>query len=535
MPEMMKPLKVRVPGMIKAKIMMGTIVIPETPVGATNPYALAGALALQKDDIKIDWENVPEDEIPGKLAEYLGPYENLFDPMDCPTLYQGLVPLPMTKMGIPLPKENRSPFWISHNPYRDALIRSVLEKTGTKTPESGGDSGFSVIRRDDFFRLAAAGAFLEIPPDSDLTKRTISLTGAGSTQLLSMEVGHSPTGGTSTTGAWAPLGTWFTNVNTTNDILKEVIDDHLQGAVPDCFLIAAMTAWFWKAWPAGLPSKAAVSASYNVAMYNPDGSRPDLTVTKDLPKATTGATIPVYAKLTAANEMYPCIYEKEYAKLRNCPNWGSTTHPDISKLQGGNPLEALHALSQMQYTWSGANPTAYYTVTHAELGLTGLDNAQNLTRFLSQFSAEGKALYPMVAWTYYTGGNYAPPADRVAAPSNVRYVADWMVANHTYAVLGLVKPNMTSVSPAPAANYVILRNPFGPTYGGKPSMVNYPENPVPGGIISQTTMWSPKPGSSYSLNIGQVTGADGKTKPDGIFAMRLDQFRLYFESVGWVV
>ncbi len=170
-------------------------------------------------------------------------------------------------------------------------------------------------------------------------------------------------------------------------------------------------------------------------------------------------------------------------------------HPDISQLQGGTPLEALSSLTGMAYSWNSYNPdtsgqtTAYYTVTHPDLGFTGISKA----RFEAQFSSNGKALNPMVAWTYYTGGDNSVTG-RVAAPANVRYNSDWMVANHTYAGTGVraSKHNCSFPLAAPA-NYVILRNPFGPTYGGKPDMNNYDENHQPLGILDQQTPWTWSP------------------------------------------
>lgn len=511
-----------------------------TPIGATNLYALARAIAWQNGDC-FEWEQFrSKQKVLDTIEKYLGPYETLFDPMESPILYQGVLPTPMVKIGHPLQKDGRPDLWVVDNLIRDNVIRGALAKEGIETTDPAGTGEFSVIPSPDL-----KGPAVPVLARVTEIKRQISVP-LGQRQLMTYNV--SATGvGTESSSCTTAATTWgtcngvtYTNVNTDNDILNEVVDDPVQGAVPDCFFIAAMSAWFWWKWPVAIPQYRPVTATIKPVLYDRNQGTPDLTVSSELALPTPNATRPVYASITPSNEIYPAILEKAYAKLRNCgdsalPSGAPIKNPEVSNLTGGDPLDALQALSNMQYTWVGGTaisdkPTAYYTKSPDPSDLIGLDSASNRTDFISRFSGKGKALYPMVAWTYYTGGNNQPPSpDRMRAPLNVRYVSDWLVANHAYSVLGakLVDNN----------RYIILRNPFGPTYGGKPTMVGYPNYTLGIDTVYQDVYnWQPVSTSDYTLNIGQKQdGAAGKAKPDGIFALRFDQFRIYFEAVGWVV
>jgi hypothetical protein len=279
-----------------------------------------------------------------------------------------------------------------------------------------------------------------------------------------------------------------------------------------------MSAWFWYNWPSTLlKGPRNITSDITVTLYNRDGSISARTVPDELPIPTVTSTRSVYAGITPQNEVYPAIWEKAYADLRGCgispvQSASGRTNPDVAKLTGGDPLDALAAVSGYKYSWLDPTRTAYYT--------TDLDTAA----FSAAFNQYGKAKYPMVAWTYYTGGDTNPPPDRIHAPSTVRYVADWMVANHAYTVLGRKKIGV---------DYIFLRNPYGPTYGGIPDMTAYEPVNDAAGIYKNAYLWQPAIGT-YRLNVGQVKSGT-RAKPDGIFALKLDLFKTYFEAVGWVV
>lgn len=486
-----------------------------TPVGATNPYALARVIAEQQTGEIIVWENIPTiEKVQEKLTTYLKtPYENLFDPAKSQVLFLGLLPAKIAMLGPSHQHDGRPDLNRVINPVMEKVISEALKMEGVDMTNAAAvamytDKITSKIQKAQMAAIRSIGKSMGSVP---LGQRPMSyeISGTG--------VGKQSSGCTESNVIWKTLPKYYTNYpNVATHDLAAVVDDFLQGSLPDCFLLAAMSAWFWYNWP--LPKGPRnMTPDITVPLYNPDGSSSARLVPGELPLPTANSERPVYAGITPQNEVYPAIWEKAYADLLGCgpspvQSAGGRTNPDVAKLTGGDPLYALAAVSGYKYSWIGTSPTAYYT--------TGLNTAA----FSAAFDANGKAKYPMVAWTYYTGGDTNPPPDRIHAPPGVRYVTDWMVANHAYTVLGRKKIGV---------DYIILRNPYGPTYGGIPDMTNYPLTPDTAGIYKNAYPWKPTSGT-YTLNIGQVKSGT-RAKPDGIFALKLDLFKTYFEAVGWVV
>ncbi len=493
--------------------------VPLTPVGASNPYALARVITEQQTGEIIEWDTIPTpEEVQAKLRTVLKiPYENLFDPAKSQLLFMGVLPAIAARSGPAHPHDGRPDLDFRINPVREKIILEALKKQGLDITEPAAVERYtgqitSKIQKAQRAAMRSLTRHLgTVPPSQRLLSYEISGTG----------VGKQSSSCTETNGIWKALpgGYYYTNYpNVTTHSLGAVVDDFLQGSLPDCFLLAAMSAWFWYTWPSNLPKGAKnITTDIKVTLYDRDGSSSERTVPNELPLPAATSTRPVYAGITPQNEIYPAIWEKAYADLRGCGNSPvqsatGKTNPDVAKLTGGDPLDALQAVCGGTYTWLPPTPTAYYT--------TGLDS----TAFSAAFDQYGKARYPMVAWTYYTGGDSNPPPDRIHAPASVRYVSDWMVANHAYTVLGRKRIGV---------DYIFLRNPYGPTYGGVPDMTTYDPVNDAAGIYRNAYLWKPTSGT-YTLNVGQVKSGT-RAKPDGIFAIKLAHFLTYFEAVGWAV
>jgi hypothetical protein len=260
------------------------------------------------------------------------------------------------------------------------------------------------------------------------------------------------------------------------------LTDPVQGALGDCYFIAALSSVAW-ARPYVIAQRNRATGTGQAQFVDmielyANGKWSKVEVTENLPLTSPTNTY-IYARSSESGEIWPAVYEKAYAKWRTN---SSSDKPDYAPLAGGDPVLALQTLTGLAptYQWTTAN------------------SAHDIWQKIRSNCISMKTFNPMVAWTYGT------------SPSpNVNYTNAHIVANHAYSILGWQFSNNQE--------YVVLRNPWGTTE----ATLN-----VDGGIWSAfdapyyagSGFWRPIPMSNN----------------DGVFALRSDTFKSYFAGYGWV-
>lgn len=266
---------------------------------------------------------------------------------------------------------------------------------------------------------------------------------------------------------WRDMGDFFKDVTEYND--------PIQGAVGNCYLIAAMAAVAW-ADPYTIVHRNRATGTgetdrTNAIQWHSKGG------SKDAPNRMVEVTDKVlvnasnfmpYCRSRDPNEIWPALYEKSFAK------WilqDTSDVPDITKTAGGDPAKATAQITgKKPYYWATNNRTA-----------------DQLSAIVREHSANNKTFAPMTAWTYGSGPMYNG--------SNI-------AGNHAYTILGWAWKN--------SKHYIVLRNPWGQT---EPAGLNTYQ-----GLLSffDRSFWRP-------INtIGN----------DGVFALEQSAFKYYFAGLG---
>jgi hypothetical protein len=273
-------------------------------------------------------------------------------------------------------------------------------------------------------------------------------------------------------------------------------DDVVQGCVPDCYYLASLYSTAWVK-PATITDQ---KPPFNFTFYYPPGT-PDNTSAFPIPApgiTVDKAQLPlkkitqpdssvaynfVYARSTTpSNEIWPSVFEKAYAKFIGVRSAdGDLDHPDISQIGEGSAFQTL------------VNLTGLNLVLDDKTSLTANYSSGDdiFTTIQSKMCTAGvkKAAKPGVAYTYRNGP----------------YSDDKLVANHTYSILGWHQEN--------SKNYIVLRNPYGPTWYKDPRMYD-----------DQGSL----------ARLGWAPAGRRLDKEDGIFGLRADLFLTYFEAFNWV-
>ncbi len=260
------------------------------------------------------------------------------------------------------------------------------------------------------------------------------------------------------------------------------LTDPVQGALGDCYFIAALSSVAWaRPYVIAQRNRATGAGQQNfvdMIEFYTSGKAVKLEVSELLPLQSPGNLF-IYARSSEAGEIWPAIYEKAYAKwLTN----DAGDKPNYAPIAGGDPVGALAQLTGLaaNYQWN------------AKL------SAHNIWQAVRANSISMKTFNPMVAWTYGT----APSPD-------VNYNNAHIAANHAYSILGWGYTNNQE--------YIILRNPWG-TYD---STLN---------VLGGDWMAWDQPyygGQGYWRVVHMATN-------DGIFGLRSDTFQKYFAGFGWV-
>jgi hypothetical protein len=261
------------------------------------------------------------------------------------------------------------------------------------------------------------------------------------------------------------------------------LDPIQQKGIPDCYLMAALSALAWV-------------CRVNITLPNAQGDVPlkirgrDFTArkTEELPVDAGGNL--TCARSSGPNETWPAIYEKMYAKFLNIgSDPGSPSNPDVCNgmPKDGNALVTLVDLT----SWTD----------HSE-------PSANYKKIFTDLTTETKVKYPVVAST----------PDLSGIPTGYA-----VMPKHDYSVLG-------TYSEA-GKDYIVLRNPLGSVSQNS-------------GITMKTTgSWTYKD-RCYKKNAEEYKpiypGGIPPTKTlnfdlsRGLFALEVSEFTKYFIKFGWL-
>jgi hypothetical protein len=253
------------------------------------------------------------------------------------------------------------------------------------------------------------------------------------------------------------------------------VSDPIQGGVPNCYLIAAMSA-VASAQPHRIKHMTRATGPgqqdfVNTVRFFDEETHAahDVEVGDAIPLNHSNK-LPLYARSSDSGECWPSILEKAYAK------WESGhkgDRPDIPSTANGSAARACAQLTGL-------------TVFRVATKDTSADDLWSLVQANSKGS---RTKNPMVAATYPTGG---------AAPGKVVYADANLVAGHAYSVLGWHQRK--------TKRYVILRNPWGKTEASA-------------GNLDET------------LNLHDL-GSIKLATNDGIFGLEIGVFKKYFGHLG---
>lgn len=499
--------------------------MPDTPfLIARNPRALA-EIVLGRP---IDWSRIDN---PRQLVEDVlqTPYEQLFDPTFDSPVYLGFG---VNEKGTVIVRE--PPFTSIQDRGGNDLERfpevdlDKIRHVGDLEALTGVAAGKLPVR--SLVPSRAGGWTVEIGPGP--AARNAVLARIFPKDVLDriwdkafISLGWTPSG-----GQWIDGGRFF-------DEAAEFFDP-VQGGLGDCWLIAAMSSVAW-ALPYTVAQRSRATGANNTQFTNqfefvdPANGQTHTFEATDQIVVWSGTSSPMYGHSSETGEIWPAMVEKAYAMWR-----GGTTddHPDLTVLNGGDPVHASAALTgrKPQYTWTASTSTT------------------DLLHLVKSHSASYRTLDPMTAWTYGSGDD---------SPDKVNYSDANLVAGHAYSVLGWTTgPQLVShlemvgldrkllrfASPADTApsasapsagsavggsvigplqdrghleilrllrqDYIVLRNPWGYTEATSGQL---------NGVIPMRdiSFWR-------SIDLGAV---------DGVFAIDVPTFKRYFAGIGVAV
>lgn len=439
--------------------------------GVINPYALAEVVSGRK----IDWAKVDN---PARLLESLlgTPYEELFDPKYGGPLYFGSrLDERMRVQRAPEPLLEVEPR-LDHDDLSAPLDPDLsgVRRLG----ELAKIRGFQELAELRVRRIAYEGArniavLLELP-DHNRLERLARLFPKDVLQRIVLDPKFLGDQGWTPPGAeWRDVGNFFAEA-------AEYFDP-IQGAVGDCYLIAALSSVAW-ARPDAIQHVTRATGTNQqrftdkIGFYKLDTKdiEKQVEVTESILQSVGGGDI--YCRSSEAGEIWPAVYEKAYAKFAtNVDN----DHPNITAISGGDPVAASCRIvgGARAYYWnSGYTADALFDLVRGN-------------------SRGGRTFNPMTAWTYGSGD---------AAPTPVNYVDANVAGNHAYSVLGWAMHH--------GRRYIVLRNPWG-------------HSEVTAGALTGAI-------SMYDISWWRTIDLDVN---DGTFAIPADIFQSHFAGMGVVV
>ena len=429
---------------------------PKLNIGAINPYALTETLLGRK----IDWNKKNSIKIMEDTLET--PYSELFDMKFDSPLFAGLKlnkdnmpePLKASEINIREAKDLETPD-ISRLKKLSELKELGIKKLNEVKIKTG------MINKDN----------LELTLDVPELKRTLSksLVSKSLADIALNLSGSSNKDWVPSNGVWVDKGDFF------EDVIE--FSDPIQGAVANCYFIAALNAVAWADPYRIVHRNRATSTGETkrvnaIKFYSKGGGKDAPTKLVEVSDKTVVNKSNhnwIYCRSNDANEIYPALYEKAFAKWITKTN---SDQPDITKTGWGNCVKATAQLN---------NKKPHYYNTKNRTG----DELYSIVR---QNSMSRKTIHPMTAWTY--------------GSSDKTYTGTNVVGSHCYTVLGWTFKNNRK--------YIVLRNPWGRT---EPAGLNTYQ-----GLISffDESFWRPI----------HTTGNDG------VFALHANSFKSLFAGLG---
>ncbi len=396
-------------------------------VGVINPYAL-GELIVQK---QINWDQIADPE--AKLAEILK--------LDKDAIFD--IKNPILNPNIEIDSNGNI------KQLTEALAQSRLKTFIGNRPQSSAT------------RILTPGLRVTPTLDTQIAETFLS---------TAVQVSSSGTAWTPENKEWIDKGDYFEDVAEVND--------PIQGALGDCYFIAALSSVAWARpyvivnmiRPSGWGNED--SPIHRVEFYKDGtGSPQAVEVSEKVPVAKTTHSW-AYARSLDANEIWPAVMEKAYAKWRTN---NSTDFPNYPAIAGGDPVMACAQLVRGNRTYKSNASTS----------------TNDLWTFVRANSLSRRTINPMVAWTYSS------------QPAGTNYSGAKVVANHAYSVLGWDEFG--------GEQYIVLRNPWGThhaTLDTRPGTWS----------AHQVSYWAAVPLNS-----------------NGVFSMKTSTFKKYFAGIGSVV
>lgn len=435
-----------------------------------NPYALAELVAGRR----INWKAV--EDRPRLLEEILQtPYEELFDPIYEGPLYIGMrlnekmqleparSPLLDVEVKVSVNDLETPVDTLSIQFLRDLGPRFDTDDIGSIPVQAAELEGFRYLR----LRLRL--------PERERWQRLAQVF----TPAVVKTVAFDPQRSGNKAADWTPPNaTWGDPGRFFNEAAE--FFDPIQGAVANCYYIAALSAVAW-AMPYHIKHLTrAIGPGQQqftnmIRFYKPDSGgvvdkEIEVTDTVPLNSATNNF---IYCRSSEAGEIWPAVYEKAYAKLVT----GHTgDHPDITATAWGDCVWATAQLT-------GGKRHYYATASHSADALWNLVRANSLSY---------RTFNPMTAWTYSSGQ---------ASEQKIVYSDANVVASHCYTVLGWAFRN--------DRKYIVLRNPWGNTEATAGALAGTV-------FFYDVSWWRP-------INLADV---------DGTFAMEASAFKTYFAGIG---
>jgi Calpain family cysteine protease len=386
----------------------------ESKVGLANPYALA-ELAVGR---KVNWKSVTDPE--GFVEKTLGmSVEDLCAPVAGNMMLGGA-------------PESRK-------------MLAGFRETGKGAPET-----FKPGANDGPVRRMLAN----LSPDTQA--RIIDALAGGQKRAAT---GFTPAG-----AEWADPGDFFHE--------GAEFFDPCQGALGDCYFIAALSAVAWSRPYEIAHRERDIGPGPNEVVDRIDfhsGGLKSIEVTERMPVVqSTHAWI--YARSSEPGEIWPAVYEKAFAKWKT-NDLGD--EPNYGPIAGGWPVQATTELTNLP------------GVTKTCSAMTA-DDIWNAVR---ANCVSMRTVNPMTAWTF------------CVSPSPVNYTGTGIYGYHAYTILGWAFVNNI--------RYIVLRNPWG--HNG----------PVIDSLAGSWAAYDQTFWRSVPLNSG------------GVFAIPVDTFKKYYWQFGW--
>lgn len=371
---------------------------PQASTGVPSPYALA-ELVLGRT---VDWDAVAA---PEALLEdvFKTPYSHLFDPKHGSPLYLGQEVQDDGTIVRKRPELDHSALAgdelvdDSQRPDPDDLgaVRNLAELVKALGP----DAAERIPVRSAV--PTPGGTLVELGEGPQVRNRSLGrIFDIHDIDLLfpTIRFGYHPDG-----MQWQDIGRFY------NEAAE--FFDPVQGAVGDCYVIAAMSSVAWSM-PYTIADRSRATSTDNQRFVHrigfTGGAGLEQVEVSDQVLVYSGTSSAPYARSKESGEIWPAVYEKAYAKWRLGE---PTDFPAIPSIAGGDPSIACRALT-------GLND---YRQWHSSFTATQVLNT------IKAHSVDGRTTTPMVAWTHGT------------EPTPGAYSDATIVANHAYSILGWMR------------------------------------------------------------------------------------------------